>query len=159
MLTAQMKSKTTSISMTVIVWFALDEMLLLKTEYDGDGGVYIPVTIQPLLPGRRFNKLICLVTPDRRLRCSDTVRHRDGRGVFIAPCVIFLSRLHEKMTPSDLSLIHDYRREDCTSLIGVLFTSEQEFTSPTLRDKTMTSTISRGVLGQATGHSLHRLTI
>jgi hypothetical protein len=65
----------------------------------------------------------------------------------------------KKMTPTDLSLIHDYRREDCTSLVGVLFTSEQEFTSTTSRDKTMTSTISRGVLGQATGHSLHRLTI
>lgn len=41
----------------------------------------------------------------------------------------------KKMTPTDLSLIHDDRREGCTSLVGVLFTSEQEFTSPTLRDK------------------------
>jgi hypothetical protein len=32
----------------------LERMLLPETEYDGDGGVYIPVIIQPLLPGRRL---------------------------------------------------------------------------------------------------------
>ena len=42
LLTAQMKSKTMSISMTVIVWWVPGEArLLLETKNDGDGGVYM----------------------------------------------------------------------------------------------------------------------
>jgi hypothetical protein len=42
LLTAQMKSKTMSISMTVIVWWVpCEARWFLETQNDGDGGVYM----------------------------------------------------------------------------------------------------------------------